>query len=91
MPRGAVARGTAAAKASDQRGWGEGVVGGGRAAFGGLWAELSRAGRARSLQVLIERGDSGTEGLRRRCRDKGLAQMVAEVGTRTGKSRREAA
>jgi len=56
-----------------------------------LWAELFPAEQARIVQLLIERVDIGTDGLKLRFRDKGLAQMVTEVGIMTGKSRREAA
>jgi hypothetical protein len=56
-----------------------------------LWAELFPAEQARIVQLLIERVDIGTDGLRLRLRDKGLAQMVAEVGTISGKGRRAAA
>jgi hypothetical protein len=56
-----------------------------------LWAELFPAEQARILQLLIERVDIATDGLTIRFRDKGLAQMVAEVGTITGKSRKAAA
>jgi DNA invertase Pin-like site-specific DNA recombinase len=56
-----------------------------------LWAELFPAEQARIVQLLIERVDIGTVGLRLKFRDKGLAQMVAEVGTITGKSRKAAA
>lgn len=56
-----------------------------------LWAELFPAEQARILQLLIERVDIATDGLKLRFRDKGLAQMLAEVGIMTGKSRREAA
>ena len=61
------------------------------AAFEPLWAELFPAEQARIIQLLIERVDIGTDGLKLRFRDKGLAQMVMEVGIMTGKSRREAA
>ena len=61
------------------------------AALDPLWAELFPAEQARIIQLLIERADIGTDGLKLRFRDKGLAQMVAEVGIMTGKSRREAA
>ena len=61
------------------------------AALDPLWAELFPAEQARILQLLIERVDIGTDGLKLRFRDKGLAQMVAEVGIMTGKCRREAA
>jgi hypothetical protein len=56
-----------------------------------LWAELFPAEQARIVQLLIERVDIGSDGLRLKFRDKGLAQMVAEVGTITGKSRKAAA
>ena len=61
------------------------------AALDPLWAELFPAEQARVLQLLIERVDIGTEGLKLRLRDKGLAQMVTEVGTVTTKGRRAAA
>ena len=61
------------------------------AALDPLWAELFPAEQARIIQLLIERVDIGTDGLKLRFRDKGLAQMVMEVGIMTGKSRREAA
>ena len=41
--------------------------------------------------MLIERVDIGTEGLKLRFRDKGLAQMAAEVGIMTGRNRKVAA
>jgi DNA invertase Pin-like site-specific DNA recombinase len=56
-----------------------------------LWAELFPAEQARIIQLLIERVDIDTDGLRLKFRDKGLAQMVVEVGTITGKSRKAAA
>jgi hypothetical protein len=56
-----------------------------------LWAELFPAEQARIVQLLIEHVEIGTDGLKLRFRDKGLAQMVTEVGIMTGKSRREAA
>ena len=61
------------------------------AALDPLWSELFPAEQARVLQLLIERVDISTDGLKLRFRDRGLAQMVAEVGIMTGKSRREAA
>jgi site-specific DNA recombinase len=61
------------------------------AALEPLWIELFPAEQARILQLLIERVDIATDGLKLRFRDKGLAQMLAEVGIMTGKSRREAA
>jgi hypothetical protein len=56
-----------------------------------LWAELFPAEQARIIQLLIERVDIDTDDLRLKFRDKGLAQMVAEVSTTTGKSRKAAA
>ena len=41
--------------------------------------------------MLIGRVDIGTDGLKLQFRDNGLAQMVAEVGTMTGKNRKDAA
>jgi DNA invertase Pin-like site-specific DNA recombinase len=61
------------------------------AALDPLWSELFPAEQARIVQLLIERVDIGTDGLRLRFRDKGLAQMVTEVGIITGKSRKAAA
>ena len=61
------------------------------AALDPLWAELFPTEQARIIQLLIERVEIGTDGLKLRFRDKGLVQMVAEVGIMTGKSRREAA
>jgi len=61
------------------------------AALDPLWAELFPAEQARIIQLLIERVDIGTEGFKLRLRDKGLAQMVTEVGIVTGKSRKAAA
>ena len=60
------------------------------AALEPLWTELFPAEQARIMQLLIERVDIGSDGLTLRFRDRGLAQMVAEVGIMTGKSRREA-
>ena len=60
------------------------------AALDPLWTELFPAEQARIIQLLIGRVDIGTDGLKLQLRDKGLAQMVAEVGIMTGKSRREA-
>ena len=54
------------------------------AAFDSLWAELFPAEQARIIQLLIERVDIGTNGLKLRFRGKGLAQMVAELGIMTG-------
>ena len=60
------------------------------AAFDSLWAELFPAEQARIIQMLIERVDIGTNGLKLRFRDKGLTQMVAEVGIMTGKGQKAA-
>jgi site-specific DNA recombinase len=60
-------------------------------AFEPLWAELFPVEQARIVQLLIERVDIGTDGLRLRFGDKGLAQMVAEVGIIAGKARKAAA
>jgi DNA invertase Pin-like site-specific DNA recombinase len=49
------------------------------AALDPLWAELFPAEQARIIQLLLERVDIGTDGLKLRFRDKGLAQMVTEV------------
>jgi hypothetical protein len=56
-----------------------------------LWVQLFPAEQARAVQLLIDRVEVGTGGLKIRFRDKGLAQMVAEVGTVTGKNRKVAA
>ena len=61
------------------------------AALEPLWIELFPAEQARILQLLIERVDIGTDGLKLRFRDKGLAQMVTEVSMISGKSRKAAA
>ncbi len=61
------------------------------AALDTLWAELFPAEQAPIVQLLLERVDIGIDGLRLRFRDKGLAQMVMEVGMIAGKGRREAA
>ena len=60
------------------------------AALDPLWAELFPAEQARIIQLLIERVDIGTDGLKLRFRDKGLAQLVAEVGAIAGKGRKAA-
>jgi len=56
-----------------------------------LWSELFPAEQARIVQLLIERVDIGTDGLKPRFRDKGLAQIVTEVAIVAGKSRKAAA
>jgi DNA invertase Pin-like site-specific DNA recombinase len=55
-----------------------------------LWAELFPAEQARIIQLLIERVDISTEGLKLQFRDKGMAQIAAEVGIIADKSRRAA-
>ena len=60
------------------------------AALDPLWAELFPAEQARVLQLLVERVDVGTDGLKLRFRDKGLVQMVTEVGMMAGKGRKAA-
>ena len=61
------------------------------AALDPLWSELFPAEQARIIQLLVDRVEVGTAGLKIRFRDKGLAQMVAEVGNVAGKSRKVAA
>jgi site-specific DNA recombinase len=61
------------------------------AALDPLWTELFPAEQARIIQLLIERVDIGTGGLNIRFRDRGLAQMVTEVGTVAAKGRKAAA
>jgi hypothetical protein len=61
------------------------------AALDTLWEELFPAEQARILQLLIERVDVGTDGLKLRFRDKGLVQMVTEAGIMSGKGRKAAA
>ena len=72
------------------QGLAEDEVRGALAALDPLWAELFPAEQARIIQLLIERVDIGTNGLKLRFRDKGLAQMVAEVGVIAGKGRKAA-
>jgi site-specific DNA recombinase len=60
-------------------------------ALDSLWVELFPVEQAHVVQLLIERVDIGTDGLKLRFRDKGLAQMVTEVGMIAGKGRRAAA
>ena len=62
-----------------------------RAALDSLWEELFPTEQARLIQLLMKRVDIGTEGLKLRLRDRGLAHMVAEVGMIAGKSRKAAA
>ena len=61
------------------------------AALDPLWTELFPAEQGRIIQLLVERVEIGTDGLKLRFRDKGLAQMVAEVGMISGKGRKAAA
>jgi len=61
------------------------------AALDPLWAQLFPAEQARVVQLLLERVDIGTDGLRLRFRDQGLAQMVTDVGLIAGKSKKAAA
>ena len=61
------------------------------AALDSLWEELFPTEQAHLIQLLMERVDIGTDVLRLRFRDKRLAQMVTEVSTTTGKSRKAAA
>jgi site-specific DNA recombinase len=63
----------------------------GLAALDPLWRELFPAEQSRVIQLLVERVTIGTNGLSIRLRDKGLAQMVTEIGNLTGSKRRAAA
>ncbi|MFM8747238.1 MAG: recombinase family protein [Aestuariivirga sp.] len=56
-----------------------------------LWAQLFPIEQARVVQLLIDRVEVGTGGLKIRFRDRGLAQMVTEVGTVAAKTRKAAA
>jgi site-specific DNA recombinase len=56
-----------------------------------VWAQLFPAEQARVVQLLIERVEVGTGDLKIRFRDRGLAQMVTEVGTVAAKNRKAAA
>jgi len=75
---------------SDAKGVREDEVREALAALDPLWSTLFPAEQARIVQLLIERVDIGTNGLKLRFRDKGLAQMVAEVGSMTGKGQKAA-
>ena len=75
----------------ESEGLSEGDVREALAAVDPLWATLFPAEQARIIQLLIERVDIGTDGLKLRFRHRGLEQMVAEIGIMTGKGRREAA
>ena len=68
----------------ESEGLSEGDVREALAAVDPLWATLFPAEQARIIQLLIERVDIGTDGLKLRFRDKGLAQMVTEVGMIAG-------
>jgi DNA invertase Pin-like site-specific DNA recombinase len=56
-----------------------------------LWTQLFPAEQARVIQLLVERIDIGAEGLKLRFRDKGLTQMITEIGNVSGKGRSAAA
>ena len=56
-----------------------------------LWTQLFPAEQARIVQLLIERVEVGTDGLKIRFRDKGLAEMVTETVTVAAKAPRAAA
>ena len=56
-----------------------------------LWTQLFPAEQARVVQLLIERVEVGTDGLKIRFRDKGLAAMVTEVGSVAAKTPKAAA
>jgi site-specific DNA recombinase len=60
------------------------------AALDPLWAELFPAEQARIIQLLIERVNIGTNGLKLRFRDKGLTQVLTEVGIMNGKGQKAA-
>jgi hypothetical protein len=76
---------------SDAEGLLEDEVRAALAALDPLWAELFPAEQARIVQLLVERVDIGTQELKLRFRDKGLGQMVAELGIIVGKNRKVAA
>ena len=56
-----------------------------------LWVQLFPAEQARIIQLLIERVEVGTGGLKIRFRDKGLAAITTEVRTAAAKTRKAAA
>lgn len=56
-----------------------------------LWEQLFLAEQARVIQLLIERVEVGTGGLKIRFRDKGLAAIATEVRTAAAKNRKAAA
>jgi hypothetical protein len=82
---------TLRAAQSDAEGLVEDEVRAALAALDPLWAELFPAEQARIVQLLVERVDIGTQELKLRFRDKGLGQMVAELGIIVGKNRKVAA
>ena len=51
-----------------------------------LWAQLFPAEQARVIQLLIERVEVGTSGLKIHFRDRGITQMVTEVGNFAAKN-----
>ncbi len=61
------------------------------AALDPLWSELFPAEQARIVQLLIERVDISTDGLKFRFRDRGLVQIATEVNSLDTKSRAAAA
>ena len=56
-----------------------------------LWAQLFPAEQARVIQLLIERVEVGTSGLKIRFRDKRLAAIATEVKIAAAKNRKSAA
>ena len=56
-----------------------------------LWAELFPVEQTRIIQLLIERVDIDTDGLKIRFRDKGISRVVAEVGSVVDNNRKAAA
>ena len=56
-----------------------------------LWDELFPAEQARIVQLLVERVDIGTDGLKSGSATKGITQMVAEIGNMADKTRKAAA
>ncbi len=55
-----------------------------------LWEQLFLAEQARVIQLLIERVEVGTGGLKIRIRDKGLAAIATEVKIAAAKNRKAA-
>ena len=56
-----------------------------------LWSQLFPAEQARVIQLLIDQVEIGTGGLKIRFRDKGLGEMVTEIGSVAAKSQKVAA